>query len=90
MNIIIMKLKIGGISMRISSSDIKVKVNYPEQYECDEDIKRTISKWILDQQVEKYGEKNLKIEEMKTKWKELKSKAVRNIWICKRRLHFHL
>lgn len=47
--------------MRISSSDIKVEINYPEQYEKDEDIKSTISKWILEQQIDKYGEENLKM-----------------------------
>lgn len=47
--------------MRISSNDIKVEVNYPEQYEWDEEIKSTISKWILNQQIDKYGEENLKM-----------------------------
>ena len=47
--------------MRISSNDIKVEVNYPEQYEWDEEIKSTISKWILERQIEKYGEESLKI-----------------------------
>lgn len=47
--------------MRISSSDIKVEINYPEQYEKDEDIKSTISKWILEQQIYKYGKENLKM-----------------------------
>ena len=46
--------------MRISSSDIKVNVNYPEQYEWDEEIKSTIAKWILNQQIEKYGEENVR------------------------------
>lgn len=45
--------------MRISSSDIKVKINYPERCEWDEKIQSTIAKWILDQQINKYGEENL-------------------------------
>lgn len=46
--------------MRISSSDIKVEENYPEQCKCDEEIKRTTAKWILDQQIYRYGEEDLK------------------------------
>lgn len=45
--------------MRISSSDIKVKINYPEQCEWDEKIQSTISKWILDRLIENYGYENL-------------------------------
>lgn len=47
--------------MRISSSDIKVKINYPEQYERDEEIQSIISRWILEQQINRYGEENLKV-----------------------------
>ena len=61
MNIIVIKLFSGGISMRISSSDITVKINYPEQYEWDEKIQSTIAKWILKQQIENYGSENLEL-----------------------------
>ena len=47
--------------MRISSSDIKVKINYPEQCEWDEKIQSTISKWILDRQIENYGYENVRV-----------------------------
>ena len=45
--------------MSISSSDITVKINYPEQCEWDEKIQSTISKWILDRQIENYGYENV-------------------------------
>lgn len=47
--------------MSISSSDITVKINYPEQCEWDEKIQSTISKWILDRQIEHYGYENIGI-----------------------------
>lgn len=47
--------------MRISSSDIKVKINCSEQCEWGEEIKSTISKWILDRQIENYGHENVRV-----------------------------
>lgn len=47
--------------MSISSSDITVKINYPEQCEWDEKIQSTIAKWILDRQIENYGYENLEL-----------------------------
>lgn len=47
--------------MRISSSDVKVEVNYPEQYELDEEIEKIIAKWIFNQQIDRYGEDKLKL-----------------------------
>ena len=47
--------------MRISSSDITVNINYPEQYEWDEKIQSTIAKWILDRQIENYGHENVRV-----------------------------
>lgn len=47
--------------MSISSSDITVKINYPEQCEWDEKIQSTIAKWILDRQIENYGYENIGI-----------------------------
>lgn len=47
--------------MRISSSDIKIKINYPEQCKWDEEIQSTIAKWILNQQIDRYGEEILKL-----------------------------
>ncbi|MBO3444951.1 hypothetical protein [Clostridium sp. CCUG 7971] len=45
--------------MRISSEDIKVKVNYPEDSYWNDEIESIKAKWILDQQLELYGEENL-------------------------------
>lgn len=45
--------------MRISSDDIKVQINYPEEYRCNEEIESIKAKWILNQQLELYGEENL-------------------------------
>ena len=47
--------------MSISSSDITVKINYPEQCEWDEKIQSTIAKWILDRQIDNYGYENIVI-----------------------------
>ena len=81
MNIIVIKLFLGGISMRISSSDITVNKNYPEQYEWDEKIQSTIAKWILDRQIENYGHENVRVsyktwiscEEIESKKKKILS-----------------
>ncbi|CZR97304.1 hypothetical protein CDFC105_70314 [Clostridioides difficile] len=45
--------------MGIRTEDIKVRVNYPQQCYWEEEIETIKSKWILDQQLEMYGEENL-------------------------------
>ena len=60
--------------MRISSEDIKVIVNYPEEYDLNEEIENIKAKWILDQQIETYGEDNIsRIYPIWIKIKEIES-----------------
>lgn len=63
--------------MRISSEDIKVIVNYPEEYDLNEEIENIKAKWILDQQIETYGEDNIsRIYPIWIKIKEIESKGI--------------
>lgn len=57
--------------MSISSDDIKVKRNYPGEPCLIEEIESLKAKWILDQQVEKYGEKI--IDEVYQIWIRIKN-----------------
>lgn len=63
--------------MRISSDDIKIQINYPEEYYWDEEIESIKAKWILERQIEVYGEENLSI--LYPIWisiKEIESKGI--------------
>lgn len=62
--------------MRITSSDIKVNVNYPSESNKDSEIKEIIAKWIFNQQINKYGEENL--EKVYPIWIEYNNKKLKD------------
>lgn len=63
--------------MRIRSEDIKVIENYPEEYDLKEEIENIKAKWILEQQIEMYGEDNISIiYPIWIKIKEIESKGI--------------
>ena len=47
--------------MAIKSEDIKVKVNYPKESCWQEEIESVTARWILERQIELYGEEILSI-----------------------------
>lgn len=47
--------------MAIKLEDIKVKVNYPKESSCKEEIETIKARWILERQIELYGEELLNI-----------------------------
>ncbi|MEG2787541.1 MAG: hypothetical protein RR942_06935 [Romboutsia sp.] len=63
--------------MSINSCDIKVEVNYPNQDYWSKEIESIKAKWILEQQIELYGEINLSISyPIWIRIKELESKGI--------------
>ncbi|MGL4913449.1 MAG: hypothetical protein ACRC3Y_13580 [Romboutsia sp.] len=63
--------------MATKAEDIKVKVNYPEESSLQEEIGSIMAKWILNQQIELYGEENLK--QVYPLWIKSKEATLNNI-----------
>lgn len=47
--------------MAIKLEDIKVQVNYPKEVYWQEEIETVMARWILERQIEIYGEEILNI-----------------------------
>ena len=47
--------------MAIKSEDIKVQVNYPKELFLQEEIETIKARWIIERQIELYGEEILNI-----------------------------
>ena len=62
--------------MAIKSEDIRVKVKYPQESYWQEEIETTIAKWILDMQIELYGE--VVLSEVYPLWIKSKEKLSKN------------
>lgn len=68
--------------MAIKSEDIKVRVNYPKEICWQEEIETIKARWILERQIELYGEEILNmvyplwIKSKEIKLNKIKSKKI--------------
>ena len=63
--------------MGIKQEDIKVQVNYPEDAYWQEEIETIKARWILERQIELYGEEILNI--VYPVWVKMKEAKVSDI-----------
>ena len=63
--------------MAIKLEDIKVQVNYPKEVYWQEEIETVMARWILERQIEIYGEEILNmVYPLWIKSKEIKSSYI--------------